>query len=88
MEFLEAANRLHILVHIIPSHSTHRLQPLDVRLFGPLSTAYSNELDKLQHNGLSLVSITKRLFYILFREAWQAAFTAEHIHHAFEKTGI
>jgi hypothetical protein len=88
MRFLEAADRLRIMVFIMPPHSTHRLQPLDVGLFGPLSTAYSDELDKLQHNGWSLVSMTKRLFYMLFREAWKIAFIEEHINNAFQKTGI
>jgi hypothetical protein len=37
MKFLDAADRLRIIVHIMPPHSTHRLQPLDVGLFGPLA---------------------------------------------------
>jgi len=45
--FLDLASRLRILVLIMPPHSTHRLQPLDIGMFGPLSTAYSKQLNQL-----------------------------------------
>jgi hypothetical protein len=64
------------------------LQPLDVGVFGPLSTAYSNELNKLLYDSLGLVSMTKRLFYPLFKAAYEASFTQKNIEHAFEKAGI
>jgi DDE superfamily endonuclease len=88
MAFINLASRLRIIIAILPLHSTHRLQPLNVGLFGPLSIAYSHQLNQLQHSSLGLVSMTKRLFYPLFREAYQEAFTLEHIQHAFAKTGI
>jgi len=37
---------------------------------------------------VGLVSITKRLFYLLFRDAFKAAFTIERIKHTFEKPRI
>jgi hypothetical protein len=40
------------------------------------------------HKGLSIVSITKRFFYPLFRNAYQASFMEKNILHAFEKPGI
>jgi DDE superfamily endonuclease len=46
LEFLFAANERKILVLILPPHSTHRLQPLDVTLFLPLATAYSIKLNE------------------------------------------
>jgi hypothetical protein len=88
MRFLDVADRERILVHRFPAHSTHRLQPLDIGVFGPLSTAYSNQLNSLQHKSLGLVSMTKRLFYLLFREAFREAFSKEHIERSFEKAGI
>ena len=41
MKFIELADRLRILVMILPPHSTHRLQPLDVGLFQLLAIAYT-----------------------------------------------
>jgi DDE superfamily endonuclease len=38
--FLNWALEYCIIIYIMPLHSTHKLQPLDVSLFGPLATAY------------------------------------------------
>jgi hypothetical protein len=38
-----------ILIAIYPPHSTHRLQPLDVSMFGPLGIFYSQELNDWLH---------------------------------------
>src|SRR5450432_3612829 len=88
MKFLDLVDKLRILVHILPPHSTHRLQPLDVGLFSPLSTAYSKALNRLIHESESLVSMTKRLFYGIFKEAFLIAFTKRNVEHAFTKPGI
>jgi hypothetical protein len=69
-------------------YSTHRLQPLDVGLFSPLSTAYTKQLNKVMFEGYGLVSITKRLFYPLFQEAYHESFTQKNIENAFAKVGI
>jgi DDE superfamily endonuclease len=52
MAFLALADSLSILVFVLPPHSTHRLQPLDVGLFSPLATAYTKELNNFTHRGL------------------------------------
>jgi hypothetical protein len=69
-------------------HSTHRLQLLDVGLFQPLSTAYSNELDNLTARSSGVVSMKKRMFWSIFKLAWEASFTAKNIINAFAKCGI
>jgi len=88
MGFLDWANEHCIIVYIMPPHSTHKLQPLDVGLFNPLATAYQKELNNLMHIGKGMVSMTKRLFYPMFRAAWIEAFTEKNILYAFKKTGI
>jgi hypothetical protein len=88
MQFLDTADRLRILVHRLLHYTTHRLQPLDIGVFGALSTAYSKQLNALQHKSLGLVSMSKRLFYPLFRDAFEEAFEKSRIEHAFEKAGI
>jgi hypothetical protein len=88
MAFLNKCDELRILVLILPPHSTHRLQPLDVGLFGNLSTAYSVEVDKWMAKSLGLVSMSKRIFWSLFLPAWLKSFTPEAIQKAFRKTGI
>lgn len=88
LPFVQLADSYRILLIIFPSHTTHRLQPLDVVLFGPLSTAYSKELVKYTETALGWVTMTKRMFWPLFREAWKASFTVKNIKKAFEATGI
>ena len=49
LKFLHSAIENRIIVAVFPPHSTHRLQPLDVSLFCPLSTRYSQQLKAWLH---------------------------------------
>ena len=88
MAFVEWADQHGIIIVILPPHSTHRLQPLDVGLFQPLSTFYSNELDALMAKSAGLTSMSKRFFFSMFKRSWDKAFTEVNIQHAFQKPGI
>jgi hypothetical protein len=44
MDFISYCDKQRILLAVFSPHSTHTLQPLDVVLFKPLSTAYSTAL--------------------------------------------
>jgi hypothetical protein len=88
MQFLEYAIKNRILVMKCPSHSTHSLQPLDVSIFGPLSTAYSSELHVQQQRSQCLLPVKKPDFYRLFKQAWASAASKSNIKAAFEATGI
>ena len=88
LQFIEKCDEFRILLLILPPHSTHRLQPLDVSLFSPLSTNYSNGLTKLMFNSLGITSISKRTFWSVFYPAWTQAFSVANIASAFKKTGI
>ena len=88
LSFLDYAERHRIIVLILPPHSTHRLQPLDVGLFSPLSKAYSKELSDFMMKGQGFVSMSKRMFYPFFKRAWEASFTEENIESAWRATGI
>ena len=85
MAFIDYCDKNKILLALYPPYSTHTLQPLDVCLFKPLSTAYSaalaDHMDKCQ--GLS--GITKRDFFRLFNQAWVASFKQKTVLSAFEK---
>jgi hypothetical protein len=75
MDFINYCDRNKILLAIFPPHSTHTLQPLDVVMFKPLSTAYSKELTTHLHNGQGLSVIKKSNFFPLFWKAWESVFT-------------
>jgi hypothetical protein len=87
IKFLDTCDRLRIIVLILPPHATHRLQPLDVGLFGPLASYYSFEINELMRKSGGLVQLTKRMFWGCFKKAWDKAFSVKNIESAFAKTG-
>ena len=88
LQFIESCDRLRILLLILPPHSTHRLQPLDVSLFAPLARFYTNNLNSLIASSLGITSLSKRSFWGIFWPAWQQAFVLMNIISGFTKTGI
>jgi hypothetical protein len=88
MRFIDYADINRIVLAVLPPHSTHRLQPLDVSLFSPLATFYSQQINRLLTESQGLVRLTKRNFWPLFYEAWKQAFTTQNVQSAWEKTGI
>lgn len=66
----------------------HRLQPLDVGLFSPLSRAYSKEISDYMYKSQGFISMSKRLFYEFFKKAWEASFISQNIEFAWGATGI
>ena len=47
LPFIDYSDTNRILLAVFPPHSTHRLQPLDIGLFSPLATYYSQAIDRL-----------------------------------------
>lgn len=88
LSFFDYADKHRIIILVLPPHSTHRLQPLDVGLFSPLSRAYSKEISDYFMKGQGFVSMSKRSFYGFFKRAWDASFTSENIESAWRATGI
>jgi hypothetical protein len=88
LKFIDYCDKNRIILAVLPPHSTHRLQPLDVGVFSPLANAYSNGIDELMHSSFGFSRITKRIFWSIFRAAWSKALTKENIKSAFESTGI
>ena len=88
MEFIQYYDENKILLAIYLPHSTHTLQPLDVCLFKPLSSAYSSELADFMDKCQGLTSITKRDFFRMFYSAWGTSFKEKTILTAFEVTGL
>jgi hypothetical protein len=88
MDFIDYCDQNKILLAIYPPHSTHTLQPLDVSLFKPLSSAYQAEISAFMERSQGLVSMSKRDFFPLFYRAWQASFKETTILKAFEATGL
>ena len=88
IEFLDWCKSHRILVAVFPPHTTHRLQPLDVGLFGPLAAYYSQEIDHHTRLSHGLVALTKRDFFKNFFLAYDRAFTESNIKSSWQKTGL
>jgi Skp family chaperone for outer membrane proteins len=88
LAFIEYASRHGIIILILPPHSTHRLQPLDLNCFLPLGTKYGVHLNEWFHKSFGQVSMTKRTFLPIFRLAWEESFTKDNIQGGFRKAGI
>lgn len=87
-DFISYCDSNKILLMVFPPHSTHSLQPLDVVLFSPLSTAYSTELARHLHQSQGLIAVKKGDFFPLFWAAYNTSFTSKNILKAFEATGV
>ena len=79
IRFLDWCTKHRILVCAYPSHLTHRLQPLDVSLFGPLTQYYLLELDDYIHKSFRRRGMSKKEFFGLFWLAFERAFTEKNI---------
>lgn len=88
MKFLNWCHNHSITVACYPPHTTHRLQPLDVGLFSPLATRYTQHLERFLADSMGLSHLKKRDFYRLFEPAFAEAFTSTNIASAFAKTGL
>jgi len=86
--FLQKALEKKILVVIYPPHTTHRLQPLDVGCFAPLSTHYSQSLESFCSRSEGLTKMSQKEFFGVFWPAWQKAFTEANIRSSWKKTGL
>jgi hypothetical protein len=86
--FIDYCDDNRILLAVYPPHSTHSLQPLDVVLFKPLSTAYSSQLSKQQQRSWGLASVKKADFFNLYKAAYTSSFTEKNIRKSFKATGI
>ena len=72
----------------MPPYTTHRLQPLDIGIFRLLTTYYSVILDELIANGQGFTYIIKRIFFSIYKKAFDKTFIEEVIKYAFIKPGI
>ena len=88
MIFLNWCDSHNIHVCAYPPHTTHRLQPLDVSVFSPLATYYSQELDHWIQATQALCKMNKAQFYKLFKPAFDAAFSQQNITSGWKQTGI
>ena len=86
LEVLQFCHENNIILCRLPSHTSHKLQPCDVGVFGPLKTAYREHVEGLERGGVN--TIGKQHFTLLYDQARQAALTPPNIMSGWAKTGL
>jgi hypothetical protein len=86
LKFLRYAVDHQIILLCLPPHSTHRLQPLDVGIFGPMGTAYDALVKRF--NRYDGRGVTQREYIDWIQQARDKACSKKNIESAFAATGL
>jgi hypothetical protein len=87
LPFIQLARANQVSVIKLPSHTTNRLQPLDVSCFKPLKTAWDKELVRKQRES-GFRHLSKSDFVDSLCSIWGGALKPDSVKAGFEKTGI
>jgi hypothetical protein len=77
LEVLEFCFENNIILCRLASHTSHKTQPCDVGAFGPLKTAYREQVERMELGGVNTVG--KQHFTYLYSPAREKAFTKRNI---------
>lgn len=83
--FLCQQNRVQLL--FLPSHSSHKSQPLDRSVFSPLKNYFRQNTKVLAHCRASAAA-NKQRFLLCYRDASRRGCSVSNIRSGFQKTGI
>ena len=76
-----------VILFVLPPHTSHLTQPLDVSVFGPFKAMYNKECQTYMKNNPGL-TITKYQVAELTSRPYMKSLTPENLTAAFRKTGI
>jgi DDE superfamily endonuclease len=77
-----------IILLCLPPHSTHLLQPLDVGIFGPISTKYKNAIRNRFEFNTESYNIDKVDFLEIWHEVRRSTITPENVKSAWRDSGL
>jgi hypothetical protein len=86
LEILEFCFENNIILCRLPSHTSHKLQPCDVGVFGPLKTAYREQVERMERGGVNTVG--KQHFTYLYSPARVGSLTKRNIIAAWRGSGL
>lgn len=78
-------NNVHLM--LLPSNTTHVLQPLDVGVYGPLKQAWKKILADYKL-ATRASNIGKEEFPSLLYQLWDRSFKPQHLQGGFKETGL
>ena len=83
---VEWASAQGIILYILPAHTSHLIQPMDVGCYGPLQRIYNSLCHKFMRE--TSRAITRYNVCELACKAYTRALSAENLQSAFRRTGI
>lgn len=86
LELLKFCFENNIILCRLPSRTSHKLQPCGIGMFGPLKTAYREQVEQLYHGGANTVG--KQHFTLLYNRDRDAAFTCHNVKSGGRKAGL
>lgn len=86
LEILEFCFENNITLCRMPSHTSHKLQPCDVGVFGPLKTSYREQVERMERGGVN--TIGKQHFTYLYSPARENSLTKRNILAAWRGSGL
>ncbi|CAC5366940.1 unnamed protein product [Mytilus coruscus] len=87
LELIELARKENIILFVLPAHTSHILQPMDVGCFGPFERIFNNECHKFMRQNCSQ-PITRYNKCGLACKGYLHALSPSNLQSAFRKTGI
>jgi len=85
--FLDFAWRYRILVQVLPAHSSHLTQPLDIGLFSPLQSNYGKLVMDWSKGG-GFPALHKSDFFLILKIAREQTYTPQNIKSAWMGAGL
>ncbi|KAJ8306526.1 LOW QUALITY PROTEIN: hypothetical protein KUTeg_017071 [Tegillarca granosa] len=87
LTLIERAKKNNIILFVLPPHTSHLTQPLDVGCFGPLKSVYNHECQQFLRKNPG-IQITKYEVGQLSGKAYIKSLTPENLASAFRKAGV
>lgn len=85
IELINLARKHNIILFCLPPHTTHKLQPLDVRVFGPFQRAWSERCDEVVED--TGEEMPREDFVKEYMDVRSKTFKSTTIINAFRKSG-
>jgi hypothetical protein len=86
-DVINTARQENVHMFVLPPHTSHQLQPLDVGVFGPFKAALATAAHKIIHSEVGRQVLRSDL-PSLIASAYKSSMTVPNLQAAFRKTGI
>ena len=86
VDLITWAQNYNIIMYVLPAHTSHVLQPLDVGCYGPFQRIYNNECHKTMRTNSSV--ITRHNVCEIACTLYPKALSATNLQSAFKKAGV